>query len=98
MSKISYKPTGARIIVERQPADVETQSGIFIPDSAQEKPYRGIVSAVGPGRVTSDGKTIPVNVKEGDTVIYGQYSGTNIQIDDSEYLILKESEILAVKI
>ncbi|NBV43296.1 co-chaperone GroES, partial [bacterium] len=78
-------------------AEQVTRSGIVLPDSAQEKPQSGVVLAVGPGRVAEDGKNIPVNVKEGDVVIYAKYGGTELKVEGNEYLIVRESDILAVK-
>ncbi|RAP28011.1 co-chaperone GroES [Candidatus Marinamargulisbacteria bacterium SCGC AG-343-D04] len=97
MSKPKYKPLGDRVIVEQESAEHTTQSGIVIPDSAQEKPQTGKVLKVGTGRVTEDGKTIPLNVQEGDIVIYAKYGGTELKIEGSEYLIIRENDILAIK-
>ena len=97
MSKPHYQPLADRIIVEQQTAEQVTKSGIFIPDSAQEKPQTGKVLVVGPGRVTEDGKNIPMSVKEGDVVIYAKYGGTELKIDGSEFLIIRESDVLAIK-
>ena len=97
MSKLNYSPLGDRVIVEPQSAEQVTRSGIVLPDSAQEKPQSGVVLAVGPGRVAEDGKNIPVNVKEGDVVIYAKYGGTELKVEGNEYLIVRESDILAVK-
>ncbi len=97
MSKPHYQPLADRIIVEPQTAEQVTKSGIFIPDSAQEKPQTGKVLVVGPGRVTEDGKNVPMSVKEGDVVIYAKYGGTELKIDGSEFLIIRESDVLAIK-
>jgi chaperonin GroES len=97
MSKLNYRPLGDRVIVEPQSAEQTTKSGIVLPDTAQEKPQSGVVIAVGPGRVTDDGKTIPVNVKEGDVIIYGKYGGTELKVEGTGYLIVRETDILAVK-
>lgn len=97
MSKPNYQPLGDRVIVEPQTAEQVTKSGIFLPDSAQEKPQTGKVLVVGPGKVTEDGKKIPMSVKEGDVVIYARYGGTELKVDGAEYLIVRESDILAVK-
>ena len=97
MSTTKYKPLGDRVLVEPESAEQTTKSGIVIPDSAQEKPQAGKVVKVGPGRVTDDGKTIPVNVAEGDIVIYSKYGGTDLKDGGNEFLIIKESDILAVK-
>lgn len=97
MSTLNYRPLGDRVIVEPQSAEQTTKSGIVLPDTAQEKPQSGVVVAVGPGRVTDDGKQIPVNVKAGDVVIYGKYGGTELKVEGTSYLIVRESDILAVK-
>lgn len=91
MAKLSIKPLADRVIVEAAPAEEKTASGIIIPDTAKEKPQKGKVVATGPGK-----KDEPVTVKVGDTVIYGKYSGTEIQIDGKDYLIMKESDIYAI--
>ncbi len=97
MSTLNYRPLGDRVIVEPQSAEQTTKSGIVLPDTAQEKPQSGVVVAVGPGRVTDDGKQVPVNVKAGDVVIYGKYGGTELKVEGTSYLIVRESDILAVK-
>ncbi len=97
MSQTKYKPMADRVIVEPESAEQTTQSGIVLPDTAQEKPQSGKVLAVGPGRVSDDGKTIPMSVKEGDVVIYAKYGGTEIKVNGNEYLIVKESDILAIE-
>lgn len=90
------KPLADRILVEPFESEEKTASGIVLPDTAKEKPQEGRVVAVGPGRVTDKGERIPVELKEGDRVIYSKYSGTEIKHDGKEYLILRESDILAV--
>ena len=97
MGKSKYKPLGDRVIVEPEVAEQKTATGIIIPDSAQEKPQAGKVIEVGPGRITDDGKTVPMNVKEGDVVIYAKYGGTELKVDGDEFLIIKETDILAIK-
>ena len=97
MSSTKYKPLADRILVEPEVAEQTTKSGIVIPDSAQEKPQSGKVLRVGTGRVTEDGKTIPLSVKEGDIVIYSKYGGTEIKDNGVELLIIKESDVLAIK-
>jgi len=89
------RPLGDRVLVLPTPREETTRGGIVLPDTAKEKPQEGKVIAVGPGRVTEDGKLIPPDVKEGDTVIYAKYSGTEIRLDNEEYLILSERDILA---
>jgi chaperonin GroES len=94
---MKYKPLGDRVIVEQESAEQTTKSGIVLPDMAQEKPQKGKVIKVGPGRISDEGKLIPMSVKEGDVVIYAKYGGTEIKIDKKEYVLLKESDILAVQ-
>jgi len=91
MSKINIKPLADRVVIEPAQAETKTSSGIIIPDTAKEKPQRGTVVAAGPGK-----KDEPVTVKEGDVVLYGKYAGTEITIDGQDYLIMKESDILAI--
>ena len=91
----SIKPLGDRVVVRPQPAEEKTASGLFIPDTAKEKPQRGEVVSVGPGRV-ENGTKIDMTVSAGDTVLYGKYSGTEINITDEDLLIMRESDILGV--
>ena len=95
MSKKNFKPLGDRVLVEPQASEQKTKSGIVLPDTAQEKPQTGVVISVGEGRTTDEGKKIPVALKEGDVVVYAKYGGTEIKIENKEYLIVKESDILA---
>ena len=88
---MNIKPLADRVIVEPAPAEETTKGGIIIPDTAKEKPQRGTVVAVGPGK-----KDEPTTVKAGDTVLYGKYSGTEIQVEGNDYLIMRESDILAI--
>ena len=97
MSKPNFQPLGDRVLVRPEEAEQTTKSGIVLPGSAQEKPQSGKVVAVGTGRVTDDGKTIPLNVKEGDTVIYAKYGGTELKYEGIEYLIVNERDILGLK-
>ncbi len=90
------KPLADRILIETVESEEKTASGIVLPDSAKEKPQEGRVVAVGPGRVTDKGERIPLEVKEGDNVIFSKYSGTEVKYDGKEYLILRESDVLAV--
>ncbi len=92
---VNIKPLGDRVVVKPLPAEEKTASGLFIPDTAKEKPQRGTVVAVGPGRV-ENGTKIEMSVKEGDTVLYGKYAGTEIRLGDEEYLIMRESDILGI--
>lgn len=87
----SFKPLADRVLIEPAPAEVKTASGIIIPDTAKEKPLRGIVVAVGAGK-----KDEPMTVKVGDTVIFGQYSGTEIKVELTNYLIMKEADIYGI--
>jgi chaperonin GroES len=91
MTKVKVKPLGERVLVEPQEAEIKTASGIIIPDSAQEKPQKGKVIAAGPGI-----KDVQMEVKVGDIVLYGKYSGTEIKVEDKNYLIMKQSDILAI--
>lgn len=85
------KPLADRVLIEPKEAETKTASGIFIPDTAKEKPQQGKVLAVGPGK-----KDEPMEVKVGDMVLYGKYSGTEVTVDDKKYLIVKQSDILAI--
>ena len=91
MSKINFKPLADRVLVEPQAAEEKTASGIIIPDTAKEKPQNGKVVAIGQG--TTDHK---MNVKVGDSVLYGKYSGTELTVDGTDYLIMKESDIFGI--
>ncbi|MBK3496272.1 co-chaperone GroES [Viridibacillus sp. YIM B01967] len=90
------RPLGDRIIIELVEVEEKTAFGIVLPDSAKEKPQEGNVIAVGTGFLTDSGATVPLNVKEGDRVIYSQYAGTEVKYEGNEYLILRESDILAI--
>ena len=91
MSNVNIKPLADRVLVEPAAAEEKTASGIIIPDSAKEKPMKGIVVAVGNGK-----KDEPMTVKVGDSVLYGKYSGTEISVEGSDYLIMRESDIYAI--
>ncbi len=91
------EPLGDRVVVKPSPKEDVTKSGIVIPDTAKEKPQEGKVIAVGPGRMTEDGKRVAMDVKVGDIVIYAKYGGTEIKEGDDELIILRESDILAKK-
>ena len=91
MAKVSIKPLADRVLVAPMEAETTTASGIIIPDTAKEKPQKGKVVAVGPGK-----KDEPVSVKVGDTVLYGKYSGTELKLDGIDYLMMRESDILAI--
>ena len=94
---MKFKPLADRVIIEQEEAEEKTISGIVLPDSAQEKPQTGRVVAVGPGRVSDEGNTVPVSVKKGDVVIFAKYGGTELKEGENQYLIIKESDILAIK-
>ncbi len=93
---MAVKPLDDRILVKPLEAETKTASGIYLPDGSQEKPTQGKVVAAGPGKMNDDGERTPIEVKKGDTVIYGKYSGTEIDVDGVEHVILRESELLAV--
>ena len=90
------KPLADRVVIKPSPADEKTKGGIILPDTAKEKPVIGEVVAVGPGKVTDDGKKIVPELKVGDKVLYGKYSGTEVTIDGDEYLIMREADIFAI--
>ena len=90
------QPLADRIVVKPLEETEQMRGGLYIPDTAKEKPQQGEVMAVGPGKVTDEGKRLPCEVKEGDRVLYGKYSGTEITLDNEQYLILRESDVLAV--
>ena len=91
MNKLNIQPLSDRVVVEASNAETKTSSGIIIPDTAQEKPQEGVIVAVGKGK-----RDEPMTVKNGDKVLYGKYSGTEIKFDGKDYLIMKESDILAI--
>ncbi|MEI8355917.1 MAG: co-chaperone GroES [Deltaproteobacteria bacterium] len=93
---MKLRPLQDRIIVERLEEESKTAGGILIPDTAKEKPQRGKIVAVGKGKVTEDGKVLPVDVKVGDTVLFGKYAGTEIKVEGIDYLIMREDDILGV--
>ena len=92
---MKLKPLHDRVVVKAAESEDVTKGGIFLPDTAKEKPQRVEVIAVGPGK-TEDGKLVPPQVKKGDQVLYGKYSGTEVTVDDVEYLIIRESDIMAI--
>jgi chaperonin GroES len=97
MAKINLRPLADRLIVEPIEQEEKTASGIILPETAKEKPQEGKVLAVGPGRKDEDGKLIPMDVKEGDRVLYAKYAGTEVKLpDDRKVLVLKESDVLAI--
>jgi chaperonin GroES len=93
---VNLKPLGDRVVIEHVEQQEKSSGGVFLPDTAKEKPQEGIVRAVGSGRLTDEGKTLPMNVKPGDRVIYSKYSGSEVKIDGTEYLIVSEKDVLAV--
>ena len=98
MAEVTFKPLGNRIVVE--PSEEEAQmsaGGIYIPDTAKEKPQEGKVVAVGPGKMSDDGKRIPMEVEVGDTVVYSKYGGTEFREGATEYLVLREDDVLLKK-
>jgi chaperonin GroES len=93
---MTLKPLADRVVVKPSQAEEKTKGGIIVPDTAKEKPVWGEVVAVGPGRVSDDGKLVPMEVKAGDRVLYGKYSGTEVTVDGEELLIMRESDIFAI--
>ncbi len=93
---MNLKPLADRVVVKPAPAEEVTKGGLFLPDTAKEKPQQGEIVAIGPGRISDDGTTIAPQVAVGDTVLYGKYSGTEVTVDGDEYLIMRESDIFAV--
>jgi chaperonin GroES len=93
---MNLKPLADRVIIKPAAAEEKTKGGIILPDTAKEKPMQGEIVAVGPGKVSDDGKLIALEVKVGDKVLYGKYSGTEVNLDDTEYLIMRESDIFAI--
>ncbi|MDD2318931.1 MAG: co-chaperone GroES [Geobacteraceae bacterium] len=93
---MNLRPLQDRIIVKRLEEENMTAGGLYIPDTAKEKPQKGEIVAVGKGKLTEDGKVIPVDLKTGDKVLFGKYAGTEIKIDGVDYLIMREDDILGV--
>jgi len=93
---MQVKPLADRVVLKAMEESETLKGGIIIPDTAKEKPMQGEIVEVGPGRMTDDGKTVNMQVKKGDRVLYGKYSGTEVSIEDQEYLIMRESDIFAV--
>jgi chaperonin GroES len=94
--EMNLRPMQDRIIVKRVEEESKTAGGIYIPDTAKEKPQQGEVVAVGKGKVTEDGKVLPLDVKVGDKVLFGKYAGTEVKLDGQDYLIMREDDILGV--
>ncbi len=93
---MKIRPMHDRILVERLEEQEVKRGGIIIPDTAKEKPQEGKVVAVGAGKVTDDGKRLPLDVKVGDRILFGKYSGSEVKLEDKEYLILREEDVLAI--
>jgi chaperonin GroES len=93
---MKLRPLHDRVIVKRLEEEKKSAGGIIIPDNAAEKPVRGEVIAVGPGKKSDDGKTIAMDVKAGDTVLFGKYSGSEVKVDGNDYLVMREDDIMAV--
>jgi chaperonin GroES len=96
MKAMNLRPLQDRIIVKRLEEESMTAGGLYIPDTAKEKPQKGEIIAVGKGKITEDGKVIPVDLKVGDKVLFGKYAGTEIKIDGADFLIMREDDILGV--
>jgi len=96
MASVKIKPMADRVVVEPLEEAEQMRGGLYIPDTAKEKPQQGTVIAVGPGRRTEQGELIEVELKKGDRILYGKYSGTEVTVDGNEYLIVRESDVLAV--
>ncbi len=93
---MKLKPLADRIIVKQQDAEEKTKSGIVLPDTAKEKPTKGKVVAVGPGKLDEKGRPMEIGLRNGDTVYYGKYSGTDVEVDGEKFVILRESDVLGV--
>ena len=95
-TEVNVRPLHDRILVRRMSEDDKTSGGIIIPDSAKEKPQRGEIVATGKGRVTEDGKTMALEVQSGDKVLFGKYSGTELKLGDTEFLMMREEDVLGI--
>jgi chaperonin GroES len=96
MTTMKIRPLQDRILVKRLAEEEKTKGGIIIPDTAKEKPAEGKVVSVGNGKLNDDGKRIPLEIKKGDSILFGKYSGTEVTVDGNEYLIMREDDILGV--
>ena len=96
MSELKLKPLADRIVVQAMEAEDTTKGGIILPDTAQEKPVEGTIVAAGPGKISDDGTKVDMELKVGDKVLYGKYSGTEITVEGEEYLIMRESDVFAI--
>ena len=93
---LSIKPLSDRVVVEPAAAEEKSSGGIILPDTAQEKPQQGTVVATGPGKVSDSGTLVEMSVKDGDKILYGKYSGTEVNVGGTDYIIMRESDILAI--
>ena len=93
---MNLKPLHDRVLVQRIEEEEKTKGGIIIPETAKEKPIQGKVKAVGPGKLTDDGKRMEMSIKTGDTVMFNKYAGTEVKIEDEEHLVMREDDILAI--
>lgn len=96
MSELKLKPLADRIVIQAMEAEDTTKGGIILPDTAKEKPVEGTIVAAGPGKISEDGKKMEMEVKVGDKVLYGKYSGTEVTVEGVEYLIMRESDVFAI--
>jgi chaperonin GroES len=96
MASLKIRPLHDRVIIERTEEDEKTAGGIYLPDSAKEKPIRGKVIAIGTGKLQDNGESRPLDVKVGDNVLFGKYAGTEVKLDDTEYLVMREEDIMGV--
>lgn len=95
-TNLKVRPLHDRLLVRRSTEEEKTAGGLYIPDTAKEKPQRGEVVAVGSGRLTDEGKQIPLEVKKGDSILFSKYSGTELKLDGSEYLMIREEDVLGI--
>ena len=93
---LNMRPLADRVVVEPAPPEDKTSGGIILPDTAQEKPQQGTVVATGPGKVSDSGTLVEMSVKDGDKILYGKYSGTEVNVAGTDYIIMRESDILAI--
>jgi chaperonin GroES len=93
---MNVRPLHDRLLVQRNESATQTKSGLFLPETSKEKPVEGTVLAIGAGRVTEDGKTLPLQVQVGDCIVFGKYAGTEIKLDGEERLILREDDVLGI--
>ena len=96
LTKVKLQPLGDRVLVKPQESKETKRGGIIIPDTAKEKPQEGTIVATGKGKTTEDGKVLPMDVKPGDKILYGKYSGSEIKIDDQDYLIMHQEDVLGI--